>query len=264
MNLRIAGRVLFPALVTLAAASTSAAPQFPFGEQATLWGTGDAIPDAYESFGDAVALDGDTLVVGAPGHNGTARGSGIADVFVRGGGAWTREATLVPSRPLSGFGASVAISGDTVVVGVPRWGAAFVFVRAGGVWTEQAELANADDARLFGRSVSVVGDVVAVGAPDASFPNIYDVGAAYVFARTGTTWALQQRLVAADAAAGDDLGASVSLSGTSLAVGSPKNDAAGTNAGAAYVFVSGGATWTQQAKLAGTGEPAPNSERAFP
>ncbi|WP_437748065.1 DNRLRE domain-containing protein [Sorangium sp. So ce1504] len=116
--------------------------------------------------GDAIAMSGDTAIVGAPGS--------AAYVFVKSGGAWTQQARLVPGDGAAGdgFGASVAISADTAVVGAP-WGtggagAAYVFVRSGGVWVEgpQAKLAGSGPTGgAFGKTVAISGSSVIVGSP---------------------------------------------------------------------------------------------------
>ena len=103
---------------------------------------------------------------------------------------------------------SVAVSGDTVVVGAENknngQGAAYVFVRNGTVWNQQQKLTASDGAftDFFGCSVAVDGDTALVGANDKK---IGSQGAAYVFVRSGTTWSQQQELTASDGAAGDDL-----------------------------------------------------------
>jgi hypothetical protein len=146
------------------------------------------------------------------------------------------------------FGYSVSLSGDTALIGA--WGvenskgAAYVFTRTGTTWNQQAKLLAADGVAYdsFGWSVSLSGDTALIGAMTTNVTK----GAAYVFIRTGTTWTQQAKLLAADGAAGDNLGCSVVLSGDTALIG-----ALGVNSakGAAYVFIRTGTTWTQQAKL---------------
>ena len=188
---------------------------------------------ADDFFGLVVAVSGDTVVVGAWAEDSNATGvngnqadnsqvfSGAAYVFVRSGGTWTQEAYLKASNTGAGdqFGYSVAVSGDTVVVGA--WaersnatgvsgnqadntaatsGAAYVFVRSGATWTQQAYLkaSNTGAGDQFGQSVAVSGDTVVAGATgedsnatgvdgnqadnSASFS-----GAAYVFVQPNVT-----------------------------------------------------------------------------
>ena len=155
------------------------------------------------------------------------------------------------------FGGSVAISGDTVVVGAPRdddagfdSGSVYVFVRSGTTWTEEAKLTASDAAAEdeFGVSVALSGDTALVGASgddDAGSGS----GSAYVFVRNGTSWSQQVKLTASDAAAEDGFGASVALSGDTALVGASGDDGTGVSSGSAYVFVRNGTSWIQQAKL---------------
>ncbi len=215
---------------------------------------------AGDDFGRSVALSGDSLLVGA--SSSAFGGPGAAYVFV------IRANNYVQQQPLSandgaafdGFGASVALSGDTAVVGAPGddiganmgQGSAHVFTRSGTVWTPQQKLVANDGATddLFGGSVALSGDTVVVGArQDAIGANVFQ-GSAYVFVRSGTVWTPQQKLTANDGAAGDRFGFSVALSGDTVVVGAV-GDAIGANGsqGSAYVFTRSGTTWTPQQKL---------------
>ena len=248
-----------------------------------------------DRFGVSVAVDRDSVVVGAyeddsstSGVNSTpdhaAKDSGAAYVFVRRGTEWIRQAYLKASHVTEGdcFGASVAVSGDTVVVGafwedsnstgvnsIPDTkaadsGAAYVFVRGGTNWTQQAYLkahqVNAGDA--FGHSVGVSGDTVVVGAgyedssttgvdgaPNESAPN---AGAAFVFVRRGTNWIQQAYLKGRQVTAGDEVGHSVAIDGDTVVVGAPwENHPART--GAAFVFTGlGPSAFAAAATFAGT------------
>ena len=157
------------------------------------------------------------------------------------------------------FGTSVAISGDTAVVGAPApsfaggitAGAAYVYVRSSGVWKLQKKLAPGfgaiDDA--FGYAVAVSGSKLVVGAPGHDF-GFADSGSAYVYARTNGKWNLQEQIQAPDLAAGDGFGHAVAISGDTVLVGAPGHDSAGkSNSGAAYVFVGSGAVWAPQQTL---------------
>ncbi len=214
---------------------------------------------AADLFGIAVAVSGDTAVVGAPQEAGAAIPlQGAAYVFTRVGGTWTEQAKLVPSDGSAAdrFGQAVAVSGDTVVVG-SFWhdvgvnvdqGAAYVFTRSGGTWTEKAKVTASDGAvdALFGFSVAVAGDTMVIGAPSD------DQGSAYVFTRAAGSWAEQTKLTASDATVANDasFGERVALSGESVVVGAPGDDiGANSDQGSAYVFTRSGGTWTEQAKL---------------
>jgi hypothetical protein len=259
----------------------------PLVQQAYLKASNSA---AFDEFGSAVAVSGDTVVVGAPSEDGGPAGgadnsmpaAGAAYVFVRSGATWVQQAYLKPSNPgeLDQFGWSVAISGDTIVVGAyledseatgvngnqslngaPLAGAAYVFVRgAGGLWTQQAYLkaSNTGTSDLFGCAVAVSGDTVVVGANRESSSSsgvngsgANDAsprsGAAYVFGRSGTSWTQQAYLKASDPVAGAEFGSSVGISGDTVVVGAPLAD---SQAGALHVFIRNGSSWSHQAKLA--------------
>ncbi|HWN94582.1 MAG TPA: FG-GAP repeat protein, partial [Methylomirabilota bacterium] len=223
-----------------------------------------------DQFGYAVAISGDTMVVGAWASY---FGAGTAYVFVRTGESWIEQTYLQPgSLDFFAFGTSVAICTNTIVIGarvaappgdpVP-WvdGAAFVYVRDGTNWSQQTILQPSNLRNNFGISVSVCGDIAVVGA-DRDSTNGFDSGAAYVFVRTGTNWTEEAYLHASNADPGDRFGMSVSVSGETVVVGAYGEDSSATgvngsqgnnigfgDSGAAYVFTRSGTTWPQQAYL---------------
>ena len=250
--------------------------------------------DADDQFGYYVAISGDTIVVAAAYEDGnrtggeannTASNAGAAYVFVRSGTSWSQQAYLKASNTGAGdfFGTSVAISGETIVVSAPyeasngsgennnsssAAGAAYVFVRSGTTWSQQAYLkaSNPASGDYFGWSVSISGDSVVVGAHQEDSNgtggqadnSAADAGAVYVFVRSGTTWSQQEYLKASTVGAGDYFGAAVAISGETIVVGAYREDSNGTggeadnsasDAGAAYVFVRSGTSWSQQAYL---------------
>jgi hypothetical protein len=218
-----------------------------------------------DQFGFSVAISGETVVVGTALDDGPVDGdSGSAYVFVRSGGVWTQQQKLEASDAVAGqdFGFSVAISGETVVVGAPERsilpsleGSAYVFVRSGGVWTQQQKLEASDGAfdDFFGNSVAITGETVVVGAPGDDGAAGSAQGSAYVFVRSGGVWSQQQKLEASDAMGGDQFGNSVAISGETFVVGAPGDDGITGNEGSAYVFVLSGGVWTQQQKLEASG-----------
>ena len=172
-----------------------------------------------------------------------------------------------PDNPqrFGGFGFSVSVSGDTMVVGArgestdePASGAVYVFVRTGTTWAQQAMLktSSPEGEAQLGYAVDVDGDTIVTGAP-------FEVGggAAYVFIRNGTTWSEQARLRAAHPTNLDHLGRDVAISGDTVVLGAYQEDSDATgvdgdptnddapNSGAAYVFTRSGTTWGQQAYL---------------
>ena len=106
----------------------------------------------------------------------------------------------------------------------------------------------------LGRSVAVSGTTIAAGAPDAAVNGNYRQGAVYVFTRAGGTWHQAAKLTASGGAAGDELGTSVAVSGTTIAAGAPYAAVNGDiEQGAVYVFARAGGTWHQAAKLTASG-----------
>ena len=171
-----------------------------------------------------------------------------------------KKLTASDGAATDSFGNSVALSGDTALVGAlggdvgafADQGSAYVFVRSGATWTQQQKLVASDGAYSdqFGVSVALSGDTALVGAPSDQVGVNADQGSAYVFVRSGTIWAEQQKLTASDGAADDLFGIAVTLSGDTALVGAHSDDVgANANQGSAYVFVRSGATWTQQQKL---------------
>jgi hypothetical protein len=205
-------------------------------------------------------VDGDTIVVGAHGSNTGFTDAGAAYVFTRTGTTWTQQAKLVAPdpNPDDRFGYSVAVDGDTIVIGSPfsdpggtlEAGAAYVFTRTGTAWSQQAKLTAADAgaADLFGTSLALDGDTLIAGAPTDDDAGT-DSGAAYSFTRTAGIWSQQGKLVAADAQAGDYFGYSLSLAGDTVAVGAPFDDDLGVDSGSVYLDSRAAGVWGQHAKL---------------
>ena len=224
----------------------------------------------FRHFGSAVAIDGDTIVVGVPLDPEAGFNSGSAYVFVRSGSAWTQQARLTASdaHSSSQFGASVAVNGDTVVIGAPFTvtsgvdaGAAYVFVRSGSTWSQQARLAPTDSigADQFGTALAIEGDTLAVGATGTGLTFAAE-GAVYVLTRTGTAWSQRTRLRSDGPGPGNAFGFSLALNNGTLAVGSPDDDdLLLADAGAVYVFTGSGAAWSLQGELT-AGDAAPDNK----
>jgi hypothetical protein len=203
-------------------------------------------------FGNAVAISGNTMVVGARFDGTTASQAGAAYVFILNNGAWTQQAVLLANDGAAAdkFGYSVAIDSNTIVVGAyqddtgfSNGGSAYVFVRNGTSWTFQQKLTPAimaaDDE--FGNAVGITGNSIIIGSHFADLPNNADAGAAYVFQRSGTSWTEIQKLTpAAMVPLGDNFGESVAMSNGKAAIGASGDDTPETAAGAVYVFSQGG------------------------
>ena len=206
---------------------------------------------ANDLLGRSVAIDGDTAVVGAYADDvGANTDQGSAYVFLRNGSSWIfqRKLTASGGAAWDDFGDSVAIDGDTVVVGAccvevganTDQGSAYVFTRSSNTWTQQAQLNAADGAAYddFGWSVALSGDRAVVGADGHNVGANTEQGAAYVFARSGSTWSQQAQLTAADGAASDWFGSGVAIWSDSVVVSAPADDVgANVDQGSAYVFV---------------------------
>lgn len=233
--------------LSLAGAGASAQPAFgsvSWVESLKLEASDGELPD---QFGHAVALDGDTLLVGAF-RDDAFRGS--AYVFVRDGATWTEQAKLVAPDGLAEdyFGYSVAIDGDTAALGAFQRGSAkgavYMFIRSGTTWSHQATLEAVDVIAPdgFGIVVALEDDTLVATA----YRDDVNTGSAYVFTRTGSTWTERARLVALDRAGQDYFGSAVALSGDTIAIGAAGDD---SRRGATYVFTGSGGAWTQQAKI---------------
>jgi len=230
---------------------------------------------ANDEFGYAVAVDGDTLVVGAYQDNvGANNNQGSAYIFSRhqgGANNWGEVKKLTASDGAANnlFGNAVSVDGDTIVVGAylnnaggnPNQGAAYVFSRnQGGAnnWGEVKKLIASDGATsdFFGWTVALDGDTIVAGALGASVDANGDQGTAYVFSRNqggANNWGEVKKLIAADGAVGDNLGYRVALDGDTIVVGARGDDVgANLNQGSAYVFSrnQGGAdNWGEVKKL---------------
>ncbi|MEM7244468.1 MAG: thrombospondin type 3 repeat-containing protein [Acidobacteriota bacterium] len=218
---------------------------------------GDSVLD---DAGSAVAVSGDTAVLGA--RNDEADDQGSVFVFDRVGTTWSQTVRLVADTRIAfeRFGKSVALDGDVLAVGGPRAssqsGRAHVFERSGGVWTEIALLVgNSLPADRFGFSMALQGDLLVIGAPLDSTVAMH-AGAVFVFERQDPGgWTEVAQLTASDGADSDRFGDSVALDGNTILVGASGDDDNGNASGSAYVFVGGGASWTEEQKLLpGSGE----------
>lgn len=236
--------------------------------------------DSRDEFGVSLALDGDTLVVGAFRED-SIGDSGAAYVFRRVDGAWQQDAYLKASNPPAGqeFGWSVAVAGNLVAVGARREdgsdtdsGAVYLFRRDVSQWFPEAELRAPSPAinDFFGYSVAAAGDVVAVGACSHGCPPGggripgQNAGAVHVFRKGGGTWGHEATLTPQAPDPADAFGYAVALAGDLLVVGAPLEDSSSRgidegqddntaeDSGAAFVFRRSGASWVQDAYLKAT------------
>lgn len=197
---------------------------------------------ALDKFGIAVSLRGNLALVGAwwddPG--------GSVYVFRFHGGHWIEEGKLTASdaQPGDGFGRSLSLSGNRVLIGAQgnSSGYAYVFRRHAQTWVEEAKLilSSAPLGDLFGRTVSLSGSVALMGGAwrDDACPGDPECnsGAAIIYRRQGRLWNQQADLTASDAAAGDLFGEAVAVDGNVVMIGARFGDGAVWNSGSVYVF----------------------------
>jgi len=207
---------------------------------------------ADDRFGARIAVDGDTMLVGAllDDHEG-GTDAGSVYVFERRYGAWLPQARLTADDAADGdeFGSGVAIDGDVAVIGARNAdhsgfsnpGAAYVFERTGNAWPQTAKLIapDAQDNATLGEAVAINGATIVLGAPNAR-PS----GSAYVFVLSNGEWILQAQWDGAGPF--DFLGADVAVDSDTAVIGAP---ASNELRGSAQVFVRSGDVWEEQAVL---------------
>lgn len=239
-------------LATIPASPAGAAPQAPLAapdpaETAVLASVvpTDVSYDGY--FGYALAVSGDTAIVGAPMADAAGcRDVGAAYVLTRSNAQWQITARLEPPDPTVQFGSSVAIDAGVAVVGAPESDKVFVFERNEAGWQPVAvlrsEQTKAGDS--FGSSVAVHGDYVVVGAPRAD-DLAADAGAAYVFSRDGVgRWAEAGSLQTEGLAAGDWFGSAVAMTSDQIAVSARRAGLSALSLGMVRTYTLSGSLWT--------------------
>ena len=219
--------------------------------------------DDHEKFGNSVAVDSGTIVVGAFYENsGGKDDNGVVYVFTKSGDTWSQSQKLTASDKDSGdeFGSSVAIDGNNIVVGAPEEdsggkdnnGAVYVFTKSGDTWSQSQKLtvSDRDNDDYFGWSVAIDGDNIIVGASEKSSDGKDHNGVVYVFTKSGNTWSQSQKLTASDKDNWDNFGYSAAIDGETTVVGAYREDSGGKdNNGAVYVFTKSGDIWSQSQKL---------------
>lgn len=223
----------------------------------------DAVADY--SFGVDIALDGDTAVIGKYSYDFFYPTDGAAYVFTRdSSGVWTEKQKLTAYDGFAGdlFGQSVAISGNTIIIGADGdndqgtfSGSAYVFTSdSAGIWNVQQKLTASDGeyADWFGSTIDIDGDTAVITATGYDYNgSISDSGAAYVFTRDSAgVWSEQQKLLPGDPATYSGYCNSVSISGDNIAISAFTDDTIDVNTGAVYLFKRDTyGVWSQQQKL---------------
>jgi hypothetical protein len=219
-----------------------------------------------DELGAAVAVDGDVIVMGAPGNALQGNSAGRAYIMRWTGDGWDREYDLIGGDVNSGdrFGEAVAIDGNTAVIGAPSKevgnqsaiGAVYVFTRSGSAWLQQAKLVPPDDADRgkgvkFGQAVAVIGDTIVVGAPGVGSGG-GGKGLVYVYARRTGTWTLTARLRAPSGRAGAEFGRALDITLDRIIIGEPNALRNGLEGyGAAYISELTNGVWGVPVQLNG-------------
>ncbi len=201
-----------------------------------------------DAFAASVALSGDTLAVGAPSFYITL---GLVDVFVRRNSDWSRGGQRIDTDlegfPYAWFGAAVAFSGRTLLVGAPGAGVIVLYRREERRWVEAGRLTPHDpvDFDQFGRALAVSGDILIVGAPAPWAPS--SLAGAYVFLGGGTSWTEQQKLVDPEPGQRRRLGWAVALRGDTALVGTGRWGR--PTRGSVLSFERTGTAWSLRQKI---------------
>ena len=237
---------------------------YAFERSSGAWSSAAALtPTAYtggEHLGQAVDIDGYYAVVGAQNDSpsGSANHAGAAHVFVYdvNSQAWTVSAKLDITTPTAGdnFGSDVAISGDTIAIGVPGYGGTasgaggvVTFERSGASWSRQTTVIEPGDLSAndgFGNAVALDGNTMIVGCNSQNS----GAGAAYIYTRSSATsaWTQEQKITlsGSDASTYDELGARVAISGDTVAIVSRRTST--SDFGAVFVYTRTSGSWSRQ------------------
>jgi hypothetical protein len=184
----------------------------------------------WDAFGGAVALEGDTLIVGASNYSRDGEPYlGAAYVFERDGSTWTCTQTLFEPVQSAGafFGSAVVLAGDTLVIGAPQSdvgssegaGSVTLFERGAQGWQARQTIAapNPSHFGMFGAALGFAGDELLVGAYGENLQS----GAVYSFARSEQEWTMRQRIAGSEVAASDGFGVSFAADADRLLIGAP-------------------------------------------
>ncbi|MCG8417633.1 MAG: FG-GAP repeat protein [Proteobacteria bacterium] len=222
-----------------------------------------SVPRSRDRFGRSVAIQGDTIAVGAPRFDPFSRDNiGAAYIFRRDRDGWREEQRVDASTPQEQafFGTKVAVWGDTVLVAAAfedcaekrHAGAVYVFERRGDTWVESQKLqpSGLQTRSIFGLSLALDDGVAIIGAPGSEVEGIPDAGVSYLFRRIDGRWVETQTLVASEPLIGSRFGNSVGISGDTVIVAAHR---AGWGTvrrpGGAYLFTPDGERWREKRRL---------------
>lgn len=214
-----------------------------------------------DSFGQSISLTENTLVIGAPRNDASEIDSGSAYVYQRKNDQWQFQTKLTANDGAAGdlFGISVAIDGNTILVGADlhdekaeKAGAVYAFTYDGAQWHQQAKLMAEDGGAvdIFGVRVSLSGDTALISARRDDVEGVgVDAGSAYIFERSNGQWTQKQKLLAPDGKADDRFGRGVSLEDDTAIISAMHNDEKENNAGALYVYKKVEGVWAYSSKV---------------
>lgn len=238
---------------------------FAFEKEAKSWSQKQILTandaNAGDAFGQSIALTTEFLVIGSPRSDSPRKDSGSAYVYIRDKNTWRFQAKLTAKDGAEGdlFGISVAIDGETILVGADlndekaeKAGAVYAYVFDGTQWHQQAKLMAEDGANtdIFGVRVALFGDTALISARRDDIESVgVDAGSAYIFERTNHKWTQTQKLVAPDGKADDRFGRGVALNQDTALISAMHHDANGNNAGAVYVFKKQQNQWRYTSKI---------------
>ena len=219
-------------------------------------------PDSLSQFGNALAINDNTLFVGAPMHDSFGVNAGAVYVFTFDGVSWVQQQKLigVDTAPGDRFGSALALNDGWLAVSAPLHsspgspgGAVYLFEFDGVSWVQRYKVGAPDTIAgdRFGSAIALDDGWLAVGVPLHRFVGSAS-GAVYLFEFNGTAWVQRQKFVASDTAGSDQFGSALALENRRLVVGAPLHNSNGPASGAVYIFERATTTWIERAKLIGS------------
>jgi len=202
--------------------------------------------EATDYFGHSVAINNDTIVVGAYGEDTGGSLAGATYIFEKSGEVWI-ETQKIQGSDIDGndyFGYSVAIDNGIIIVGAWGKNSAYTFEYNGSSWVETQKISPGISIE-FGRFVAINNDIIAIGAPGTAG------SLAYVYKNINSSWIEQQQLQGHDTEVSDRFGEYITINNNEIIIASPQEDTGGSNAGAVYVFEKLGNTWIETQKIQG-------------
>ncbi len=219
-------------------------------------------PDSLSQFGNALAINSNTLFVGAPMHDSFGANAGAVYVFTFDGVSWVQRQKLIGADTASGdrFGSALALNDGWLAVSAPLHsspgspgGAVYLFEFDGVSWVQRYKVGAPDTIAgdRFGSAIALDNGWLAVGVPLHRFVGSAS-GAVYLFEFNGTAWVQRQKFVASDTVGGDQFGSALALENQRLVIGAPLHSSNGPASGAVYIFERATTTWIERAKLIGS------------